>query len=74
MWVPTPQYMEVLWDTYVDVCAGVDVGACVDVGVYQLAYTERDQSTKMSVCPVLPKIFCLILHVIFLDLQCSWDL
>jgi hypothetical protein len=49
------------------VCAGVDVGACVDVGVYQLAYTERDQSTKM-VCPVLPKIFCLILHVIFLDL------
>jgi hypothetical protein len=59
--------MEVLWDTYVDVCAGVDVGACVDVGVYQLAYTERDQSTKM-VCPVLPKIFCLILHVIFLDL------
>ncbi len=31
MWVPTPQYMEVLWDTYVDVCAGVDVGACVDV-------------------------------------------
>lgn len=63
--------MEELWDTYADVCVGAGAGACVDVDEYLLSYKEEDQSTKTLTCPALPKIVCLVLHVVFLDLLCS---
>lgn len=63
-----------LWDTCVDVCVDVGVGACVDADECLLSYKVEDLSMKTLISPVTTKIVCSILHVISLDLLRSWNL
>lgn len=63
-----------LWDTYVDVCVDVGVGACADADECLLSYTEEDQPKMKLVSLVTTKIVCSVLHVKSLDLQRSWNL